>query len=154
MNNIEEEFYNAFEIEPKTKYYCPNCKSVLEDWWYGGKYPNYECSNRFCDYETYELSGEFKSLYKEDVYPPITDRMLLELICILINTESPITYIKGHKPTDINAIKRLTLNGCIKYVDDIKKYINDNLESEFSDNDISKHFHISLYYMMLITQRL
>ena len=35
-----------------------------------------------------------------------------------------------------------------KYVDDIKKYINDNLESEFSDNDISKHFHISLYYMI------
>ncbi|MBQ4528450.1 MAG: AraC family transcriptional regulator [Clostridia bacterium] len=35
-----------------------------------------------------------------------------------------------------------------KYADEIKKYIEDNLDNEISDKDISEHFHISLYYMI------
>lgn len=35
-----------------------------------------------------------------------------------------------------------------KFADDIKKYIDDHLDSEFSDKDIAEHFHISLYYMI------
>lgn len=116
--SIEEEFFKTFGIEPKTKYYCPKCKSVLEDWWYGGKYPSYECSNQLCDYETYELRGDFKNLYKEDVYPPITDRILLELICIL-NRNGLYGYSDwgGNYPIGetVEELKNSILNDCITH---------------------------------------
>lgn len=63
MNEIEEKFYKTFGIKQKDYYEC--------DWDYC-PYPDEKC----CD------TCPYWKKYKTE-YPPITDRILLELICIL-----------------------------------------------------------------------
>ena len=65
--SIEEQFFKAFDIEPKKQGYC--------DWQSGCPYSDIKCGDD-CPYWEYE--NELK-------YPEITDRKLLEMICILGN---------------------------------------------------------------------
>lgn len=64
MTNIERQFFKTFGIEPKKQGYC--------DWQSDCPYSDIKCGDD-CPYWQYE--NELK-------YPKITDRILLELICI------------------------------------------------------------------------
>ena len=86
-NELEKQFLQCFGIEPKKEYYCPSCDTKLEEWkTEKGLY--YMCGNCCeCDYVLDSLDEEFEEI-KENLsyrteYPQISDRILLELICIL-----------------------------------------------------------------------
>jgi len=59
---------------------------------------------------------------QNNIYPEITDRILLELICIAYKTQ-------GIELT-IEDIKNEVLNNCIKYKDDIKLQIQQLFKEE------------------------
>ena len=86
-NEIEKQFFQCFGIEPKKEYYCPNCETKLEKW-NTPKGMQYICGNDSeCDYFLDSYDEEFKEVLNNLdfrlAYPQITDRILLELICIL-----------------------------------------------------------------------
>lgn len=98
MNEIEEKFYKTFEI--KSEQHCTKEGSTCA---------YFECSK--CDYYNY-------------VYPPITDRILLELICIYNNYAN----IKGGYPMMVlglnrNAIKESLLARFINYEEELKHQV-------------------------------
>ena len=64
MNKIEEKFYKTFGIEKATSYYC---RSDLRD---ACRKEGVNCES--CKYVNMAITD----------YPPITDRILLEMICI------------------------------------------------------------------------
>lgn len=92
ITEIERQFFDTFEIKPKYKTcvfkYCKNKKE-------------YDCEN--CN-------------DREWHYPPITDRILLELICIL----NPYSYPSGK---NIQHLKEGILEWCIKFKNDIKHQV-------------------------------
>ena len=120
---IEEEFFKTFKISCKTKYYCPKCKNILEDWWYGNSEPEYRCP--CCDYETDIYCEDFITLHKEEVYPPITDRMLLELIW----------YLSGQNNTTFQDLKNKILKECIEMSDckELKQQVKSLFEKGAKD---------------------
>lgn len=92
---IEEEFFKTFGITSGS-----DCKSRVSVYDCAG-----ECEG--CDYQ----------------YPEITAERLLELICILINKESPITFEAGYEPIKIKNLKNLVLQGCIKYSEELTEQV-------------------------------
>ena len=102
-SELEKQFFNTFGIEPRefkscdVGAFCP--------------YPKKECGTDNCPYYR---------TYKVD-YPAITDRILLELICIL--SESPIsisfdTLMLG--ASDVEKLKDYILLACMGFAKDIK----------------------------------
>ena len=100
--NIEEEFFKAFGIE----------KRCIE------KNPIYCCDYEGCD--------KCRGLG----YPPITDRILLKLLCLLVNNVSPITFIAGEEDIGIKNIKNLILEACIKSYE-----IREQVQQLFKENE-------------------
>ena len=86
-NKIEQEFYKYYEIEKR----CLHPK---------------ECRHK----------GICRGVVACEHYthPPITDRILLKLLCLLVNNVSPITFIAGEEDIGIKNIKNLILEACIK----------------------------------------
>lgn len=103
MNETEKQFFDTFGIEPYDRYY--KCKDNLED----------ECTleNTCC--------GCDKS---EDVYcyPEITDRILLELICL-----NNIYLWETHTST-VNELKNVLLN---KYIEHVNLMADENEKQEY-----------------------
>lgn len=98
---LEEQFFETFGIEQKTNgceeyFYMPDAESCKE------------CEDKPC--------------LKHLEYPKITDRKLLEMICIAYKTQ-------GIELT-IEDIKNEVLNNCIKYKDDIKHQIQQLFKEE------------------------
>lgn len=110
MNEIEKRFFDTFGIEPKYKTcifkYCKNKKE-------------YDCEN--CD-------------DREWHYPQITDRILLELICL-----NNIYLWETHTST-VNELKNVLLNKYIEHVNlmadenEKQEYIN-QVQSLFKENN-------------------
>ena len=143
MNKIEEEFFKAFEIGiPVMLKWCydgyyedfswqsseEDCTELLK--YFGNSVEKLNDriqelkkdreANKY-DISTDSVSTEFGRVSGAYVrYPKITAEILLELICILINSKSPITFERGSKPANVSAMKGLVLKGCIRHVDDIK----------------------------------
>ena len=119
-DELTKTFFDTFGIEPKKEYYCPSCDTKLEEWkTEKGLY--YMCGNCCeCDYVLDSLDEEFEEILKNlsyrTEYPQITDRILLELICIL----SRHTTI-GHYTMD--GLKRQLLNLAIIHKKDILKQL-------------------------------
>ena len=65
----------------------------------------------------------------EEFDSTITDRILLKLLCLLVNNISPITFIAGEKDIGIKNIKNLILEACIKSYE-IKEQVSKLFESE------------------------
>lgn len=85
-NKLEKQFFDAFEIKPLTKNIpCSECEFIME-----------ECGCFDCYRET---------------YPPITDRILLELICIA-HTSPVITFVSR----DVERLKEEVLLVLCNYV--------------------------------------
>ena len=94
-NELEKQFFDTFGIEPRGK----KCTCDVKDF---AKCTTYYCTS--CE----------KALKKD--YPQITDRILLELICIL----NPYCYSGGE---NIQHLKESVLEWCIKYKEDIKHQV-------------------------------
>lgn len=90
MSEIEKQFFNTFGIEPLRKNIpCSECEFRLE-----------ECGCFYCNRE---------------IYPPITDRILLELIVIL---GSIFICVE-----DVETLKDHILNQCIMNRENIKHQV-------------------------------
>ena len=81
ITEIEQQFFKVFGIEPKI----------------------YETNGRDID-----DNGDICSWYIEEIYPEITDRVLLELICITIN------HYDYPKINNVKHLKSKTLSFLIK----------------------------------------
>lgn len=94
---LEQEFFKVFGIEPKI----------------------YETDGRDID-----DNGDVCSWYIEEIYPEITDRKLLEMICIYNST-----YTNGYtnysllNERNIEKLKEQILKNCLIVRDDIKHQI-------------------------------
>lgn len=66
----------------------------------------------------------------KEYYPPITDRILLKLLCLLVNNVSPITFIAGEEDIGIKNIKNLILEACIKSYE-----IKEQVQQLFKENE-------------------
>ena len=85
MNEIGEKFYKTFGIEPKQ--HCTKEGSICA---------YFECPK--CDYYNY-------------IYPPITDRILLELICLI----SVDYVVKIENSINTQELRTNILKSCIGY---------------------------------------
>ena len=105
-NELEKQFFDTFGIEPKYKTcvfkYCKNKKE-------------YDCEN--CS-------------DREWHYPTITDRILLELICIRCKELISIIKVKGN---NLEELKNYILKLCIKDYTFYSK-ISDKTYNELADN--------------------
>ena len=98
-NELEKQFFDTFEI--KQREYTQCCSMG------GCKKPYTDCVN--CQYH---------EVYKID-YPQITDRILLELICIANHKDVYIDF----EGTDIETIKNNLLENFIFFRRDVEKYV-------------------------------
>ncbi len=109
-NKLEQEFFKTFDIEPKHNDAC----KLADKYWY-----NESLANKFVTFDTYmEINGcpektkgctsECKHAYNQEVYPKITDRILLELIC-MVNTHLD----EGFWAENITELKEEILNNCL-----------------------------------------
>ena len=118
MTNIEEEFYNTFEIEPTYSDECQiadayyamqidlNKRGILYDDYMKGECPQ---KNTFC-------YDDCPYAYNKEQYTPITDRILLELICILNSTNG--INCTAYESKNIKDLEKEILNECIEIADD------------------------------------
>ena len=103
---IEEEFFKTFGIEPKML--C-NCEfKNLHD--YRIEYGSDECDKMDSEEEK-PCETCIKGIKAFPLYPEITDRKLLELICIL-DSFTVQSYLKK-QPFDINVLKADILSRCL-----------------------------------------
>ena len=112
MNKIEEEFYKAFEIEPR--YGCHN--DISEE-----ALP--------CDTACEECAWYW------DEFPKITDRILLELICILC--KEAYTYYEPFYGTTFEDLKDNILSTCIQMYDNLTtgKNIKHQVQALFKEEE-------------------
>ena len=97
LQEVEEEFYKAFEIIPKVEDACKVGDKYWEDEslqnWYGtfDTYMDIKCGNQE------NCSLDCPCAYDRYCYKELTDLVYLELACMLINEASPITFIKDFR---------------------------------------------------------
>ena len=138
---IEKTFFDTFGIEPKKEYYCPSCDTKLEEWkTEKGLY--YMCGNCCeCDYVLDSLDEEFaeilKNLSYRTEYPQISDRIYLELHCLLNRLDAPpygLTVKEFKKDILISAIGVLSRNETANRIDNIKHQVRTLFEEGNNDN--------------------
>lgn len=114
-NELEKRFFDTFGIEPKFKGY-----SNTEELSTGGVIPcgnikyfntieEMDKANYWC-FNMWELDEEDKE------YPQITDHILLELLCIILNT---FETFEVHRIIDIDSLKEKILKLSMLAKDDI-----------------------------------
>lgn len=78
---IEQEFYEAFGIEPKPMYWCKKYdETMIADC----RYPNRDKECLTCE----------QHYIKEQIYPPITSKTVLNLIKIILDCDIDILIAK------------------------------------------------------------
>jgi hypothetical protein len=123
--DLEKKFFETFEIEPMLKGY-----SQVEDNWHG--LPMYSGKIKyFNSFEEMNKAG-FHSIYdneenEEDFkeYPQITDRILLELICILCQRDYELGCCWFAISNNVEELKNYLLGDCIEWANDIKQQIQE-----------------------------
>lgn len=87
MSEIEKQFFETFGIEPRYEDAC----TVEDKYW-----ANEELANEYGTFDQYmnckcgdqeNCTTECSCAYQKEIYPQITDRILLELICVYIGYE-------------------------------------------------------------------
>ena len=82
-NELEKHFFSTFGIEPRYEDACTvedkywNNEELANEYGTFDQYMNCKCGNQE------NCTTECSCAYQREVYPQITDRILLELICIL-----------------------------------------------------------------------
>lgn len=133
-NELEKQFFDTFGIEAKIKYYCPSCNTELEKWLNSDDI-YYRCADYpECDYFLDTQSEDFEEclncLNFKLTYPQITDRILLELICIRCKELISIIKVKGN---NLEELKNYILKLCIKDYTFYSK-TSDKTYNELADN--------------------
>lgn len=105
MSEIEKKFFDTFGIEPKDRF--KGCTL-------GAKYYSEICEEETCKGCDCEI--------REIVYPQITDRILLELICL-----NNIYLWETHTST-VNELKNVLLN---KYIEHVNLMADENEKQEY-----------------------
>ena len=82
MSEIEKMYENA-GIKSKKNYYCPECESLLEDWYSGDDYIEYRCTD--CEYAVDNRMEELNTLKFTNIYPPFTAEKQLNIVKFLLN---------------------------------------------------------------------
>lgn len=114
--NIERQFFETFGIKPEYQDRC----TVEDKYW-----DNEELANKYGTFDQYmnckcgnqeNCTTECSCAYQKEVYPQITDHILLEMICILNeNTTLDETYYQG--ASTVKELKKLALKDLIKTKD-------------------------------------
>jgi hypothetical protein len=110
---LEKQFFQCFGIKPKYQDTC----TVEEKYW-----DNEELANEYGTFDQYmnakcgnqeNCSLECSCAYQKEIYPQITDKQYLELICVLNeNTTLDETYYQG--ASTVKELKKLVLKDLIK----------------------------------------
>ena len=130
-NELEKQFFKCFGIEPRYEDAC----TVEDKYW-----DNEELANEYGTFDQYmnckcgdqeNCTTECSCAYQKEVYPQITDRILLELICIV--SESPISIsfdalMLG--ASDVEKLKGYILLACMGFAKDIKYQVRTLFEEE------------------------
>lgn len=125
MNEIEEKFFKTFGIKP---HYIDGCK-LADRYWH-----NEELANEYGTFDQYmkiecpakyqDCTDECKYAFDKEIYPEITDRILLELIILLsIKTVVQIDDVQNYK-----YLKNNILRCCIDLME--AKEINVNAKQQ------------------------
>lgn len=108
MNEIEEKFYKTFGIEPRYEDACKLQDEYFADENLANTYVTFDrYLESWCPQDTL-CTDECKYAYDKVIYPKITDRILLELICILSNFT-----VLGFLRQDRENLTKNTLERCI-----------------------------------------
>ena len=119
-NELEKKFFNAFEIKPKYTY-------LVTDMFYTSDSHSYEVTkNDLIKYFGDKNCGRYKVMEVYKTYPQITDRILLNLICIANE------YLDYPTSTNIKNIQARTLRMLLK----VKKYFKDTYSSQDWHNEL------------------
>ena len=94
-NELEKTFFDTFGIKPKLVESCTK--------------PRHKCSERFV-----KDCSECPRAWRK--YPQITDRILLELICIVLNT---FETFEVNRIMDVDSLKEKTLKLSMLAKDDV-----------------------------------
>lgn len=133
-NELEKQFFDTFGIEPKYEDAC----TVEDKYW-----ANEELANEYGTFDQYmnckcgnqeNCTTECSCAYQKEIYPEITDRILLELICL-----NNIYLWEVHTNT-VDELKNVLLNKYIEHVNlmadenEKQEYIN-QVQSLFKENN-------------------
>ncbi len=116
-NELEKTFFDTFGIEPREEKYCLwECKEPSLE--------HVPC-NKECKYQRHDI-----------YYPQITDRILLELICILLSNNSAYMFKLGD--WNVEKLKDTVLTTCIKLPDfleweDTSEYFKHQVQALFEE---------------------
>ena len=129
MNNeLEKQFFKCFGIEPRYEDAC----TVEDKYW-----DNEELANEYGTFDQYmnckcgdqeNCTTECSCAYQKEVYPQITDRILLELICIANK------YYIDLEGTDTETMKNSLLENFIFFKRDVKEDIHTLFKGNNNDN--------------------
>lgn len=135
MSEIEKQFMEVFDIEPRYEDAC----TVEDKYW-----ANEELANEYGTFDQYmnckcgnqeNCTTECSCAYQKEIYPQITDRILLELICVLASNPIRILFesmLSGIK--EVELLKNSILLTCIANKDTIKHQVR-TLFEEGNNND-------------------
>ena len=121
--DLEKQFFSTFGIKPRYEDAC----TVEDKYW-----NNEELANKYGTFDQYmnckcghqeNCTTECSCAYQKEIYPQITDHILLKLICI-----NPLC-VEFIRPKDISELKNIII-----------KYFIENLKSyaELSEAEIFK----------------
>lgn len=103
-NELEKHFFQYFGIEPRYEDACTvedkywNNEELANEYGTFDQYMNFKCGNQE------DCTTECSCAYQREVYPAISDRILLELICIA-HTSPVITFVSR----DVKSLKEEVL---------------------------------------------
>lgn len=126
--DIERQFFETFGIEPEYQDAC----TVEDKYW-----DNEELANKYGTFDQYmnckcgnqeNCTTECSCAYQKEIYPQITDRILLELITFLADA-----LVGNYCVPDVDYINLEwhILNDCIKHSD--KAYIKQQVQALFKE---------------------
>lgn len=140
IDEIQQKFYDTFDIKSEKQYYCPGCDSVLTKLIYPDNSSTiYLCTE--CDYVLESSSEDFNECLNDlsfrMIYPVLTDERLLKLICIrqkYIGTRfNPVNIykLKNQLLKDLfieETLRQKSENYCKDLYNDVRKIVRFNNE--------------------------
>lgn len=121
--DIERQFFETFGIKPEYQDRC----TVEDKYW-----DNEELANEYGTFDQYmnckcgnqeNCTTECSCAYQKEIYPQITDRILLELICINAKSQDMYQDYYRIRSRDYNNLKIEILGDCMCEREDIKQQV-------------------------------
>lgn len=124
MTKLDKQFFNTFEIKPKYTY-------LVTDMFYTSNSHNYEVTkNDLIEYFGSKNCGRYKVTKVYKTYPQITDRILLELICIMADFTTKEDYCYAIFANNIERLRVHILEDCIEYKENIELQVQTLFKEE------------------------